>query len=101
MFTPRKCTKNSIAHSPNLQKLQDADLAAVTQLREAVVAIGGLEVAAAFVGRSVTTLWRWSNGLSPIEAGKLKALCAETGVQSVRLMQTGDYPIAEERGTGT
>lgn len=89
MFTPRKCSIPRIEQRANLQKLDHGDACAVAQFDAAMDALGWInEEAAAFLDVSTCTVWRWRNQLTPIPAGKLKAIVIEAQVPSLRAVPT-------------
>lgn len=102
MFTPRKCGIARKVQWSDSQKLEEGEKTAIQLLNEAINALGWtLDDAAKFSGKSLTTLWRWSNGLATIDAGVLSAICREAyGTGSIRVIptKTGEFPcVADER----
>lgn len=85
MLTPRKCSIPREEQWSNLQKLDHGHACSVWQLRTAMDVLGWrLEELADFADVSMSTAWRWTNGLVAIPAGKLKAITIEARIQSIR-----------------
>ena len=87
VFTLRRCGTVKNLPSPDLKQLEDSEKVVIQQLRDAIMELGYiLEQAGAFVQESKTTIWRWSNGLTPINATKLATLTrAAFGTDSIRV----------------
>lgn len=87
MFTPRRCGTVKKLPCAEMKQLEDGERSAVQQLRESILELGfTLEEAASFVQESKVTIWRWSNGLTRINAAKLAVLTrAAFGTDSIRV----------------